>query len=162
AARPGRRRAPARATPGRVARGSPATRTRLRRQGDAPAPWLLARVRRAGLVVRAERARPPEAGVSVSVVIPYRPDGGSRDRALAWVLDRWARECAGWQVIVESDAEDDASPWRKGLAVAHGLTLARGEVVVVADADSWSPGVREAAARVAAGAPWIMPHTDVV
>ncbi|WP_433242482.1 hypothetical protein [Actinomadura nitritigenes] len=94
----------------------------------------------------------------MSVLVPWRPDGGHRDAAWAYLRDRWAREHPGWQ-IVEGRAPDGA--WCKAAAVGSALARADGQLLVVADADVWTDGVAEAVEQVAAGAPWAIPHWHV-
>lgn len=95
----------------------------------------------------------------VSVLVPYRPDGGARDRAWTWVRDWWAREHPGWQVV---EGRCDDGPWRKAVAVADALSRADGTILVVADADVVCDGVSEAVrAVVQAGARWAIPHLHV-
>ena len=97
-------------------------------------------------------------GRSVSVVIPWRLAPG-RERAHAWVLQRWREHFPSWQVVTGGAPE---GPWRKGAAVRDGLTRATGSTVIVADADVWCDGIEQAVDEVASGrAPWAMPHTLV-
>lgn len=93
----------------------------------------------------------------VSVIIPWAPDVGCRHReaALAWAVSMWST--VGVEVVVG----EHTGPWCKALAVEDGLTRAHGDVLVVADADVWSPGWEDAVAQVQAGAPWAMPHGPV-
>jgi N-terminal domain of galactosyltransferase len=53
--------------------------------------------------------------------------------------------------------------WSKGQALADAATRAAHGVLVLADADSIVPAdtLTDAVARVAAGAPWVMPHRKV-
>lgn len=97
--------------------------------------------------------------MTVSVLVPYRPDGEHRDRAWAWVREWWAREHPDWQVV-EGKCPD--GPWVKAAAVADALSRADGDVLVVADADVWCDGVSDAVNAVRQGtALWAVPHSKV-
>lgn len=91
----------------------------------------------------------------VSVLVPWRPDGGDRDRAWEYVARWWAAQHPGWQVVTGCC---HAGPWVKAEAVADALTRADGDMLVVADADVVCPGVGDAAHAVAGGAAWAVPH----
>jgi hypothetical protein len=96
--------------------------------------------------------------VTVSVLVPWRPDGAHRDAAWAWVSRRWADRHPDWQVVV-GVAPD--GPWCKALAVADALDRADGDLLVIADADVWCDGVGQAVTAVQGGAPWAVPHGKV-
>lgn len=93
----------------------------------------------------------------VSVIIPWASDAGCRHReaALAWVVSRW--EETGHQVVIG----EHTGPWSKALAVEDGLTRASGDILIIADADVWTPGTEQALAAIRAGALWAIPHRMV-
>ena len=93
--------------------------------------------------------------MTVSVLVPFRGDGGHRDAAWRWVASWWAGRHPGWQVVAGSGPD---GPWCKALAVADALSRADADVLVVADADVVTDGVAEAVAAVEGGAPWAVPH----
>lgn len=98
--------------------------------------------------------------MTVSVLAPYRPDGGARDEAWRWVRRWWACEHPTWQVV---EGRCDGGPWRKAAAVADALSRADGDLLVIADADVICPGVRDAvAAIVQLGPRWAIPHQQVL
>lgn len=96
-------------------------------------------------------------GRGVSVIIPWAPGVGCRHReaALAWTASKWVG--TGHEVVVG----EHTGPWCKAAAVADGLARATGDVLVVADADVWTPGWEGAVGRVVSGVPWAMPHGKV-
>ncbi|MFY1686491.1 NTP transferase domain-containing protein [Plantactinospora sp. WMMB782] len=91
----------------------------------------------------------------VSVLVPYRGDGGHRDRAWVWLRKWWAEQHPTWQVVLGSCP---SGPWMKAHAVNDALTRADGDILVVADADVWCDGLTLAVDAVRAGAPWAVPH----
>lgn len=91
-----------------------------------------------------------------TVLVPQRADGAERDRAWAYLSGLWAG--LGWEVITGACPP---GPWVKALAVADALSRASGDVLVLADADAWCPGVVAAVEAVNDGAPWAVPHTLV-
>lgn len=94
---------------------------------------------------------------AVSVIVPYRPDDGCRDRVWAWLKRRWST--TGWEVVTGTCPP---GPWVKGIAVADAAARASGDVIVVADADCLSEtGIGEAVDAVTSGARWAVPHTAV-
>ena len=97
------------------------------------------------------------ASSRVSVIIPWAPDTGCRHReaALAWTASKWV--ATGHEVVVG----EHTGPWCKATAVSDGLARATGDVLVVADADVWTPGWEGAVERVVSGVPWAMPHGKV-
>jgi hypothetical protein len=95
------------------------------------------------------------AAAAVSVVVPWRGGDPERERAWAYVSQWWVATHPGWQVVT---GECPVGPWRKAAAVADALAKAAGELLVLADADVISPGCGDAAAAVAGGAPWAIPH----
>lgn len=97
--------------------------------------------------------------VSVSVVVPYRPDGcAHRQEAWDYVRRWWADRHPGWEVIA---ATDGGGAWCKAAAVARAAAAAAGDVLVVADADVVCDGVAWAVDQVDRGAPWAVPHRSV-
>lgn len=96
--------------------------------------------------------------MTVTVVVPWRPDGRHRDAAWSWVSARWRDAFPGWQLL---QGAAPAGPWCKAAAVADALPDAAGEVLVVADADVWCDGVQAAVDAVASGAGWAVPHLRV-
>lgn len=93
---------------------------------------------------------------AVSVLIPWTSTDEARAAARRYVGGWYARHHPGWEVI-EGRCEGE---WSKGRAVADAAARASHPVLVVADADSIVPAdiLADAAARVAAGAPWVVPH----
>src|SRR5690606_28222781 len=88
-----------------------------------------------------------------TVIIPWAPGCSHRERALGYVLRRWVR--AGLPVEIGRLA---AGPWCKAAAVNAALHRARGEILVIADADVWCDGALDAIQSVRDGAPWAVPH----
>lgn len=94
---------------------------------------------------------------TVAVVVPWRDVGcWHRQRALDWVLERLNRD--GYQVTV---AATSADPWCKAKAVTPAVEASGADLVVMHDADVWSPGLPSAIEAAADGAPWAIPHRDV-
>lgn len=93
------------------------------------------------------------------MLVPYRPGGPERDRALRWMLRRYASAHPSWEVVVASDELDGG--WSKGLAVARATCRAAGDILVVSDGDVWCDDLGPAVAAVTAGVAWAMPHDPV-
>lgn len=95
--------------------------------------------------------------MSVSVLVPYRPESPERAQAWAWVAGWWADIHPEWQIVTGTCE----GPWVKAHAVGDALARADGDVLVIADADVVCAGVAEAVAVVRAGAAWAIPHHRV-
>lgn len=57
--------------------------------------------------------------------------------------------------VAEAPAD---GPWIKAAAVTPAVEASSADLVVMADADCWSPGLPAAIEAVADGAPWAIPH----
>lgn len=99
--------------------------------------------------------------MSVSVVVPYRGDnGGPRDQAWDYVQEWWEKNHPSWQVVSGHLIPEER--WVKAHAVADGLLDAKGDILVIADADVLAPGVGAAVDAVVHGsARWAVPHYRV-
>lgn len=93
--------------------------------------------------------------MSVAVVIPWRPGCPHRQAALDWVTAQYRARYPGWEIALGTAP---AGPWCKALGVAAAVARTRAQVLVVADADVWTPGVGDAAEAVDDGAAWVVPH----
>lgn len=102
--------------------------------------------------------------MTVAVVIPTSSTNDQhRAAALVWVARWWREQFAGFAVEF---GECDSPEWSKGAAVADGVArCAAADVLVLADADSFTfepASVAAAVSAVAAGAaPWAIPHGRV-
>lgn len=89
------------------------------------------------------------------IVIPWRGGDVDRERALEWVLRRYATRHPDLDLVLGRGGE----PWVKADAIADGLRQADSEVVVLADADCWTDGLESAIRAVTCGAAeWAVPH----
>lgn len=101
--------------------------------------------------------------MTVAVVVPYRPDGGPRDRNWAWLAERWHTTFPTWDLRV-GELPASAGPWCKAAAVDLALNDCTADVLVIADADVWvtpTETLAKAVQLAAGGAPWVMPHRQV-
>lgn len=103
-------------------------------------------------VAMAHMSSPPAA--EVSVLVPARLD---RQRQDLWDFLRPRWQAFGYE-IVEGTC---VGQWCKADAVADACSVARGDILVVADADVWCSGVPAAVDAVRRGAPWAIPHYQV-
>jgi hypothetical protein len=98
--------------------------------------------------------------VAVSILVPYGGPGCSyRDRNLTYVLEHYRRYHGDWELIEGRCGE----PWSKGAAIADARARATGDLLILADADSFTdPAVVTTAMRaVRSGARWVVPHRVV-
>jgi hypothetical protein len=100
--------------------------------------------------------------MKVSVLVPYRPDGGHRDRAWAWIEKRW-RHFYGDEIEMLVGGDDggrNPGEFNHPLAINRLAARATGDVFVIADADT-APDpafIREATTAVASGfVVWALP-----
>lgn len=93
------------------------------------------------------------------VAVPWAATSPEREQALAWVARQWA--AIGHVGIRLGLGIDGDGNWRKALGVENAITDQPGDILVVSDADVFTPGVVEAIQRVRDGAPWVIPHHKV-
>lgn len=93
----------------------------------------------------------------IAVLIPFGSETPWRVKALEYTRSWYEENLKGAQVHLGFCE----GPWSKAKAVSNALAKSRESVVVIADADSVSPGVAQAVQAVQQGAFWAMPHLKV-
>lgn len=93
----------------------------------------------------------------MTLVVPWRPSGRDRQRALDWILQRHREERPDLPVVV---VEHDGEPWCKAATIREAAAATDG-LLIVSDADVWCDRLDDAVEAVQAGAPWAVPHDRV-
>lgn len=93
----------------------------------------------------------------IAVLIPYGNETRWRKRALEHVKTWYASELENPRIEVGFHG----SPWNKAKAVAQALASSPEKILVIADADCVTPGLKRAVHAVRQGVPWAMPHLKV-
>lgn len=94
----------------------------------------------------------------LSVLIPYRGDGGPRDEIFDWLLARYAALLPKAEICVGRNEDD---PFSRAKARNDAYRQATGDVFLVADADTVFNTVQiEAAVRLVSDDPtiWVLPY----
>lgn len=97
----------------------------------------------------------------VDIIIPIsRKMSTERQRNLLRVRAHYAEHHPDWRII---EGLNDQQDWIKGRAVEQALGGARGDIVVIADADCIvnPDALRASVSAVQSGSAWAMPHTMV-
>lgn len=93
----------------------------------------------------------------IAVLIPYGNETPWRKMALEHVKKWYSEELENPRVEVGFHS----NPWCKAQAVANALASCEESIIVIADADCVTPGLKKAVRAVQQGAPWAMPHLKV-
>jgi len=78
----------------------------------------------------------------ISILIPYGPDGGHRDRSFEYTLARWEHYYPHAQICIGTpDLVGDPGRFNRPQAINRAAQEATGDIYVIADADTtFSPG----------------------
>jgi hypothetical protein len=93
----------------------------------------------------------------IAVLVPFGNGTPWREKALQYTISWYAEHLENPRLVMGYST----GPWCKAEAVAKALARTTEEVVIVADADSVTPGLKQAVRAVQEGAPWAMPHLKV-
>jgi hypothetical protein len=93
----------------------------------------------------------------IAVLMPFGNGTPWRRRALEYTRSWYAENLEGARILMGFTTGE----WCKAEAVASALARSSEEVVIVADADSVTPGLRQAVRAVREGAAWAVPHLKV-
>jgi N-terminal domain of galactosyltransferase len=91
----------------------------------------------------------------ISLIVPFRPDGGQRDRVWAWCRAHW-RACLPGLEIVEADSGHTS--FHRGASINQGVQEALGDQIVIADADTVVSNV-EGLFRALTGPRWLIGYS---
>ena len=72
--------------------------------------------------------------MSVSVLFPYRPDGGQRDRLASWVTARWQHYFPDFELVRGEPAYNQ--PFNRSQAINKAFKDSHGTHIIVADLDT--------------------------
>jgi hypothetical protein len=91
--------------------------------------------------------------MSVSVLFPYRPDGGRRDHLASWVNARWKSHFPEFELVW---GEPYGGPFNRSQAINNAFMQSSGDVLIVSDLDTicQKADVEAAMDAVDDGAPW--------
>lgn len=98
--------------------------------------WFAARFRNS-------RRRPEpgnRTGEGVSLLVPFRSDGGVRAETWHWLRRYWADALPGAEIVIGTDSrvdEDAGRPFSKTRAVNDAASRATGDIFVILDADCY-------------------------
>lgn len=90
--------------------------------------WFLRMLRRERSYLR---------GAGVSLLVPFRSDHGVRAEVWEWLIEYWANELPGAEIIVGTS---DSVPFCKTEAVNAAASIAQGDIFVILDADCYIQG----------------------
>lgn len=93
----------------------------------------------------------------IAVLIPFGNGTPWREQALDYTKTWYTEHLENVRIVTGFSAE----PWCKAEAVADALSRSTEPVVIVADADSVTGGLKEAVRAVRDGAAWAVPHLKV-
>jgi hypothetical protein len=95
----------------------------------------------------------------VSVIVPWRADGGQRDRLWAWCLGFWRSQLdPSAAEILECDSGDER--FTRGRSINLGVSRARGDLLVIADADTFVSALPEALRLCDWGGRWTIAYDE--
>lgn len=96
---------------------------------------------------------------SVSVLAPFRSDGGWRDRVFDWITRRYQTLYPEFELCIGTN---DDEPFSRSKARNNAFREATGDILIVSDADTFcsTEAVERAIQEVASGNyPWSIPYT---
>ncbi len=73
--------------------------------------------------------------MTVSILVPFRSDGGERDRIWAWARERWHATMPDCELVVCSDGSSRDEPFNEGIAWNTGARIATGDILVLAESE---------------------------
>lgn len=76
-------------------------------------------------------------GRGISLLVPFRSDSEHRTRVWAWLRRYWQNELPGAEIVM---GDDDSVPFSKTAAVNKAFSSAKGDIIVILDADCYLPG----------------------
>jgi hypothetical protein len=89
--------------------------------------------------------------MSVSVVVPWRPTD-ERQPLWDWCRRRWESEPLVDEIV---ECDSGQHPFTRGTSINRGVEAAKGDIIVIADADTFVSDIRGAIAMVGSGVvPW--------
>lgn len=92
--------------------------------------------------------------MTVSVLVPWTPGCPWRERAWAWVSEKYSATFPDWELVIGDGAT--SAGYSRSRAILDAAAKAAGDVLVIADADVWcDPGP---AVDQVADAGWAIPH----
>lgn len=71
--------------------------------------------------------------MQLSILIPYKPDGGHRDRLFSWVMDRYHTHFPEAQICIGENWDE---PYNRSRARNSAFMAATGDTLLIADADT--------------------------
>lgn len=80
--------------------------------------------------------RMSQPGDGISLLVPYRSDGGQRERNWNWLAAYWEREVPGMQVCL---GDDGGTPFSRSASINAAAKQATGDVLINMDADQLVP-----------------------
>lgn len=98
--------------------------------------------------------------MTVSVIVAYQPTP-ARDPLWQFMRAYWEREHPDWELVVGTD--ESPGMWNKGAALRNAARQAQGDILVMADADTYPVGRENVAVEIAQTVPvQVFPFGELV
>jgi predicted glycosyltransferase involved in capsule biosynthesis len=93
--------------------------------------------------------------MSLSVIIPFCPDGGRRDQNFNWVTKRLQSLLPDAEIMISIQEEP---PFNRSLAINNGAKMATGDILLFCDADMiFDKEIIENSLKIVYDVPWVAP-----
>ena len=93
--------------------------------------------------------------MTVAVLVPWKPGCPWREKAWAWVQNRYREVHPGWEIVTGTA---DVEGFSRTQALLDARSKTDADVLVCADADTWCDGIGDAVDHVERVGGWAIPH----
>lgn len=95
---------------------------------------------------------------NISVLVPFKPDGGYRDKDWEWLKRRYEFLMPNAELCI---ADSDITPYCRSAAVNNAAKQASRDILVIADADiAFDIKLMETAVKMLSNHAWVIPHEE--
>lgn len=95
---------------------------------------------------------------NISVLVPYKPDGGHRDKNWAWIKKRYELLMPNAQICI---GQYDGEPFSRSAAINMAAKMASKDIFIIADADvTFDVKQMEVAVQMLSDYVWVIPFYD--